>query len=321
MTSDNSDANKTAAMSDDRAVKVGRHVTWVGFWANILLSVFKILAGVIGRSSAMIADGIHSASDLVTDVVVLTVIGVSRRKENEQYTYGHGKYETFATFIIAVLLGFVGIGMFYDGLTGCIKSLQGEVLPRPGYIALIMAVISIAAKEWLFRYTRAAGRKIGSAALEANAWHHRSDALSSLATVVGIAGAMFLGEHWRVLDPLAAMVVSVLIVIMAVKLAVPSTHELLERSLPAETTADIEHIVAETPGVIAYHHFRSRRNGSRLIADLHIKVDPDITVDQGHEIASLVEKRLRERYGNMLTNIHVEPYRGEVRCVDGRVAD
>lgn len=306
---------------DALAVSVGRRVTWVGFWSNIALSILKIAAGIIGRSSAMVADGIHSASDLVTDVVVLTVIGVSRRKENELYTYGHGKYETFATFIIAVLLGCVGIGMFYEGLTGCIKALQGAELPRPGYIALIMAIISIAAKEWLFRYTLAAGRRIGSAALEANAWHHRSDALSSLATVVGIAGAMFLGQHWRVLDPLAAMVVSALIIIMAVKLAVPSTRELLERSLPAELTTRMEHIVAETPGVIAYHHFRSRRNGSRLIADMHIKVDPDISVDRGHDIASLVERRLRDNFGNILTNVHVEPYRGEVRCVDGRVAD
>lgn len=307
--------------SDAVAVREARRVTWTGFWSNVALSALKIVAGILGRSSAMVADGIHSASDLVTDVVVLAVIGVSRRKENSRYTYGHGKYETFATLVIATLLGVVGIAMFYDGLCGCISALRGGLPARPGWIALVMAVVSIAVKEWLFRYTRSAGRRIASGALEANAWHHRSDALSSLATLAGIAGAMFLGSHWRVLDPLAAMVVSVFIVLMAVRLALPSARELLEVSLPAALTGEMERIVSGTPGVIAYHHFRSRRNGSRLIADMHIKVAPDITVDRGHEIATAVEQRLHARYGDILTNIHVEPYRGEIRCVDGRVAD
>lgn len=289
-------------------VRMGRHVTWVGFWTNVGLSAFKILAGIFGRSSAMIADGIHSASDLLTDVVVLVVIGVSRRKADSSHSYGHGKIETFATFIIALLLGAVGIGIFIDGLERVIRSLGGETLPRPGWIALGMAVVSIIAKEWLFRYTMAAARRIKSSALEANAWHHRSDALSSLATTVGIAGAMFLGVRWRILDPVAAMFVSVLIVVMAWRLASGAVKELVEASLPREVTDRMKHIIVNTPGVKSFHELRTRRNGNRMIVDVHIKVDPQLTIVEGHDIATEVEVRLRDAFSPISVNIHIEPY-------------
>lgn len=287
---------------------MGRHVTWVGFWTNVGLSAFKILAGIFGRSSAMIADGIHSASDLLTDVVVLVVIGISRRKADSSHSYGHGKIETFATFIIALLLGAVGIGIFIDGLERVILSLGGETLPRPGWIALGMAVVSIIAKEWLFRYTMAAARRIQSSALEANAWHHRSDALSSLATTVGIAGAMFLGVRWRILDPVAAMFVSVLIVVMAWRLASGAVKELVEASLPREVTDRMKHIIVNTPGVKSFHELRTRRNGNRMIVDVHIKVDPQLTIVEGHDIATEVEVRLRDAFSPVSVNIHIEPY-------------
>lgn len=291
-----------------RSVRIGRRVTWVGFWSNIFLAVAKILAGIYGRSSAMIADGVHSASDLATDVVVLIVIGASRRKEDKIYTYGHGKIETFASFVIALLLGIVGIGICADGVDGVMASLRGDMLPRPGWIALAMAVVSIAIKEWLFRYTRDAGRRINSSAMEANAWHHRSDSFSSMATLAGIAGAMFLGQKWRVLDPAAAILVSVLIVVMAWRLGVKSVKELLEVSLPKEITDGMLGIIAETPGVMAFHRFRSRRNGSRMIVDLHVKVDPGLSVVQGHDIATAIENSIKERYGDVLVNVHIEPF-------------
>lgn len=256
----------------------------------------------------MIADGIHSASDLLTDVVVLVVIGVSRRKADSFHSYGHGKIETFATFIIALLLGAVGIGIFIDGLERVIRSLGGETLPRPGWIALGMAVVSIIAKEWLFRYTMAAARRIKSSALEANAWHHRSDALSSLATTVGIAGAMFLGVRWRILDPVAAMFVSVLIVVMAWRLASGAVKELVEASLPREVTDRMKHIIVNTPGVKSFHELRTRRNGNRMIVDVHIKVDPQLTIVEGHDIATEVEVRLRDAFSPISVNIHIEPY-------------
>lgn len=295
-------------LSTQQEIKIGRKVTWVGFWSNIGLSILKVLAGIFGRSSAMIADGIHSASDLLTDVVVLVVIGMSRKKADISHAYGHGKIETFATFIIAVLLAAVGVGIFIDGFERVVRSLHGEALPQPGWIALAMAIISIAVKEWLFRYTRRAGRKIGSMAMEANAWHHRSDAFSSLATLVGIAGAMFLGVKWRILDPLAAMLVSVLIVIMSYKMAQQSIRELLEASLPEEETRKMTEIIANTPGVLAYHHFRSRQNGSKKIVDLHIKLDPGMSLVQAHDVATDVERRLRDAFGDVEVNVHMEPY-------------
>lgn len=298
----------SSQISEASEVKFGRHVTWVGFWANVALSVLKVLAGVFGRSSAMIADGVHSASDLLTDVAVLIVIGASRKKADKSHAYGHGKIETFVTFLIALLLGGVGAGIFIDGLKRAIDCLHGMVIPQPGWIALAMAVLSILAKEWLFRYTRRAARRIHSSAMEANAWHHRSDAFSSLATLVGIAGAMFFGERWRILDPLAAVFVSVLIFIMAYKMAKQSAAELLEATLPKEITTEMVKIIAATPGVRAFHHFRTRQNGNTKIIDLHIKLDPELSLVKAHDIATDVERRLKERYDPVVVNVHMEPY-------------
>ena len=209
-----------------------KHVTWVGF-------IVKIIAGIIGHSGAMVADGIHSISDFVTDVIVIVFIGVSSKGENHRYRYGHGKFETFATMLISFALAAVGIGMLISSVELIIKAIQGMVLPQPGMLAFIMAAVSIATKEWLFQYTRIVGSQINSMALVANAWHHRSDALSSIAVFVGIGCAMFLGEEWRVLDPIAAALVSIFILLVAYRLAMPSIHELLEVSLPEKVTAEI----------------------------------------------------------------------------------
>ena len=302
--------NTDAADAQQREVKIGRPVTWVCFWANVLLSILKILAGVFGRSSAMIADGVHSASDLLTDVAVLIVIGVSRKKADKSHAYGHGKIETFVTFLIALLLAGVGVGIFIDGFHRAIECFNGVVLPQPGWIALAMAIISILAKEWLFRYTRRAAREIHSSAMEANAWHHRSDAFSSLATLVGIAGAMFFGVKWRILDPLAAVFVSVLIVVMAYKMARQSAAELLEATLPREITTDMVQTIAATPGVKSFHHFRTRQNGNTKIVDLHIKLDPELSLVKAHDIATDVERRLKEKYAPIVVNVHMEPFIG-----------
>lgn len=289
-------------------IKTGRRVTLVGMWSNVGLSVLKILAGVFGRSSAMIADGIHSISDLLSDFVVLVVIGASRKGEDELHSYGHGKIETFASFIISVLLAAVSIGIFIDGLERVIASVRGEQLARPGMLALAMAIVSIGVKEWLFRYTRRVGEKIRSEAMVANAWHHRSDAFSSFATLIGIAGAMFLGEKWRILDPIAAMVVSVLIMLMSWRLASDAVRELLEASLPKDVVEGMEKIILDTPGVDALHRFRSRRNGNLMIVDVHVKADPDISLVKAHDIATEVEHRLNEAYGNVMATVHMEPY-------------
>ena len=306
--------------NDKYAIKVSRHVTWVGFWCNIALGVAKIFAGIIGRSGAVIADGVHSLSDFFTDVVILVMFGISRKGVNQRYQYGHGKYETFATMIISVSLLFVSVLLFWDALQKIIDTINGMTIEKPGYIALIMCALSILTKEWLYRYTRAAGIRINSAALIANAWHHRSDSFSSIATLAGVSGAMFLGDHWRILDPIAAMFVAILIAIVSIKLALPSIRELLEVSLPEEVVTAIKTEVRETPGVKTFHHLRSRRSGNTIIIDIDIKVAPDITVVAAHEIATQVEKRISTRMGGQYTPIvttHIEPYKGAPRLPDG----
>lgn len=294
-------------MTEQQQVRLGRRVTWIGFWANIGLAVLKVLAGIFGRSSAMIADGIHSASDLLTDVAVIVVIGVSRKKADSDHAYGHGKIETFVTFAIAVVLAGVGLGIGYDGVERALESLRDAAIPQPGWIALAMAVASILVKEWLFRYSRRVARRIGSTAMEANAWHHRSDAYSSIATLAGVAGAMFLGARWRILDPLAAVFVSVLILIMAWSMAKQAVLELLETSLPADETDRISAIIGQTPGVESFHRLRTRRNGNTRIVDCHIHLAPDITLRKAHDIATDVEKRIAAEFSPVTVNVHMEP--------------
>lgn len=298
--------------ADRQVVRTARHVTWVGFWVNAALGVLKVLAGIFGRSTAMVADGVHSFSDFFTDIIVIVFVGISRRKADATYQYGHGKYETLATLMVAVILAVVGVMFMVDGAEKIYDAASGRPLPSPTWLALTMAVASIAAKEWLYRYTRRAGERIHSAVVVANAWHHRSDALSSLATLAGIGGAMALGDRWHILDPIAAMVVSVFIVIVAVRIGRPAVLELLEVSLPRDTVEGMFHEIGNTPGVEAFHHFASRRNGNKMIVDFHIKVNPRISVSDAHAIATEVERRLRAAYGNgMRVNIHIEPYEGQ----------
>lgn len=314
--------DKTNITDCQEVVRVARHVTWVGFWVNAVLAALKILAGIIGRSSAMVADGIHSLSDFITDIIIIVMVGVSRKRANDVFQYGHGKFETFATMSVALVLLVVSILIFYDGAVGIIDSIHGKEPPRPEMIALIMAVISILAKEILFRYTIKWGKRINSSAVIANAWHHRSDAISSLTTLIGIAGAMFLGHQWRILDPIAAMIVSVFIGIVSVKIALPAIKELLEVSLDSQEVARIEDLIHNTDGVIAYHHLRTRQNGVNYIIDVHIKVRPDISVVEGHNISSRVEHKLSDAFGGkVISTVHVEPYRNEIVCPNGRVED
>lgn len=288
-----------------------KRCTWIGFGVNGLLSILKIIAGIFGRSSAMVADGIHSVSDFITDIIVIVFIGVSARGVNQFYRYGHGKFETFATMLISFALMIVAIGLFIEGSGAVLRSLNGEVLESPTYLALGMAIISIASKEWLFRYTKKVGSNIKSMALIANAWHHRSDAFSSIATLVGISGAMFLGAQWRILDPLAAMLVSVFIFLVGWRLGLPAIKELLEISLPHNINEEIGKEIFEVEGVKTYHNLRTRKNGNMYVMDFHIKVDPTITITEAHDVSTKVEQKLTSKYGDAIINIHIEPYLGE----------
>lgn len=301
--------NETEQISDiDREKKAAR-VTWVGFFTNLILSAAKIVAGVVGRSSAMVADGIHSLSDFVTDLIVIVFIKISSKNEDSGHPYGHGKFETFATMLISFALFIVAIGIFYSGSVKIYEVLNGRTIERPTYLALIMAAVSIVVKEGLYWYTIIIGRKIDSPAVIANGWHHRSDAFSSIGTLIGISGAMFLGERWRILDPITSVIVGIFIIGVAYKLARPSIQELLEMSLPQEIEQNIEQKIQATPGVITFHHLRTRKNGNAFIIDMHIKVDARSSIVEAHDIATHVENNLKAAFGkHTQVNVHIEPY-------------
>lgn len=296
-------------MKDERT-RIAQKVTWVGFFINLILTALKLLAGILGKSTAMIADGVHSLSDFVTDVIVILFIGVSGKERDEDHRYGHGKYETFATLLISLALIIVGIGIFWSGLSKVIVTLKGETIEQPSIIALIAALLSIIVKEGLFWYTKKEGVKINNQAVIANAWHHRSDAFSSIGTTLGISGAIFLGDKWRILDPIAGIVVSFFILKVAVDLGMPSVHELLEKSLPKHTEDEISDILKENPEILAFHNLKTRKIGNIYAIDVHIKLDPQTSFVRSHDIATEIEVKLRERFGaKTITSIHTEPFK------------
>ncbi len=303
----------TTVKQDEMACAAGRQhaiyrVTIVGAVLNLVLIIFKMLAGILGRSGAMVADAIHSLSDFVTDVIVLVFVRISNKPRDVDHDYGHGKYETLATALIGVLLFVVGVGVLAGGCSSILAYLRGETLGQPGMVALWAAVVSVVTKEWLYRYTRAVGRRANSKAVVANAWHHRSDALSSVGTMVGVGGAILLGEDWRVLDPLAAVVVSVFILKVSVDLVRPCVDELLEKSLPEDMERDITRLVLSAGGVAHLHNLCTRRIGNNVAIEFHICMDGNLSLTEAHRTASHIEELLREAYGERThIVIHVEP--------------
>ncbi|MDE7160682.1 MAG: cation diffusion facilitator family transporter [Muribaculaceae bacterium] len=283
-------------------------VTLTGSAVNALLILLKFVAGFVGKSSAMVADAAHSLSDFISDVVVLVFVKIAGKPKDKTHDYGHGKFETLATMIIGLLLFGVGIGLMINGIESVIASIRGEQLPRPTMLALIVAIVSILAKEWLYRYTIKAGKRLESLAVEANAWHHRSDAVSSLGTLVGIAGAMFLGDRWRILDPAAAIVVSIFIIKSGYDIVKPCISELLEASLPEDTEKEIIRLVKSVSGITDVHNLRTRRIGNGIAIDMHVKMDGRQTLSDAHEKATSVEKTLKKAFGaNTIINVHMEP--------------
>lgn len=286
-------------------------VTFVGLVVNLVLSLLKLAAGVVGRSGAMVADAVHSFSDLATDIVVIAFARISAKPRDTDHDYGHGKYETLATIIISIALGVVGAGILVNSVRGIRTVIDGGLLPRPGAVALVAAVVSILVKEILYRYTVRVGRRIDSPSVVANAWHHRSDALSSLGTLLGIGCAFFLGDKWRIADPIAALIVSVFIFKIAFDLIRTGLGELLEQSLPEEVEKEILGIVAANPRVREPHNLRTRRIGAAIAIEVHVRMDGKMTVEESHELTVDIEQRLRERFGEgTMIAIHVEP----VKC-------
>ena len=283
-------------------------VTFLGSFVNLLLVVFKFIAGIVGHSAAMIADAVHSLSDFITDIIVIIFVAISGKPEDSDHSYGHGKYETLATAVIGIILFFVGVGILISGIKAIVGALQGEPLQAPSLLALIAAVISIVVKEALYRYTVKRGKALDSSSVVANAWHHRSDALSSIGTAIGIGGAVFLGEQWRILDPIAAVVVSIFIVKVAVELIKPCIDELVERSLPEEVEQRIHTLILQSPQVSSPHHLRTRRIGGYIAIEVHIRMDGQISLSEAHQVASDIERRLKAEFGEKThIGIHMEP--------------
>lgn len=299
---------RVAGQAPDAREKGIYKVTVVGSMMNALLLVLKFVAGIIGNSAAMIADAVHSLSDFVTDIIVIVFVRISNKPEDKKHDYGHGKYETLATLMIGVILFFVGLGIFWNGASAIYGVFNGRQIESPGMIAFWAAVASIVLKEALCHYTILRGRKLGSQSVIANAWHHRSDAFSSIGTAVGIGGAILLGDKWVILDPIAAVVVSFFICKVAVQLAVPCFEELLEKSLPEETERDILNILQDFPEVSDPHHLRTRRIGNYCAVEVHIRMDGNTPLSEAHDTASAIEARIKNLLGpSTIVSIHLEP--------------
>ncbi len=285
-----------------------RKVIWLGFIANLLLTLLKLVAGVLAKSSAMVADGVHSISDFATDLIVLGGLSVASRPRDHNHKYGHGKVETLVTAFVGGVLLLVGIGLFYNGVMKIYSVYQGNVLQQPGMAALYAAIGSILVKEFLFRYTIKVGNQTNSQAVKANAWHHRSDVYSSFGTLLGISGAIFLGQKWVILDPLAAVIVSIFIFKIAIKITRNTLLELIETSLPKEHEDEIIQLASRVSGVHDPHELKTRKIGNHIAIDIHIKVKNHLNIEEAHKIATDLEKTLRNNYGKeTFISIHTEP--------------
>lgn len=291
----------------DRTAKV-TFVTLVGSVVNIILTVFKIFAGVLGRSTAMIADGIHSLSDLMSDIVVIVFVKISAKGRDKDHDYGHGKFETFATLIISLMLIVVAVNLMSGGINKIRQILDGGEVSSPGMIALWAAVASIVLKEILYRYTIIQGKALNSPMMIANAWHHRSDAFSSVGSLLGIAGAIFLGDKFVILDPITGCVISIFILVMAVKMSVPAIKELLDVSLPDDVEEKIEATAKSVKGVVDLHELKTRREGPGIIMEGHLVLDSEISLKEAHNISKKVEESLRKEFGpETQISLHLEP--------------
>jgi cation diffusion facilitator family transporter len=295
----------------NREKEIYKLTLW-GSFVNFLLLVFKFVAGFVGNSAAMIADAVHSLSDFITDIIVILFVRVSSMPKDENHHYGHGKYETLATAIIGVVLFAVGVGILVNAVEAIIDFFHGKELAAPNIWALGAAAVSIIFKEALYQYTVYKGKNLNSNAVMANAWHHRSDALSSIGTLLGISGAMFLGEKWRVLDPIAAFLVSIFILKVAIELTKASLEELLEKSLPKKTQEKILNIIHSFPEVKSPHNLRTRHIGSNIAIEFHIRMDGNLSLNEVHEITKRMENALKAEFGPLThIGIHMEPINHE----------
>lgn len=295
-------------MEREERLRSANKVTLVGSLVNFLLIILKLAAGILGRSQVMIADAVHSISDFATDIVVIVSMKAANKPSDRTHRYGHGKFETLASLLISISLLLVAGGLFYSGVKTIIAFFNGETLHKPGLIAIVMAIVSIICKEALYQYTVIVGKRINSRTVIANAWHHRSDALSSVGALLGLTGAYLLGENWAVLDPIAALFVSVIILKTAFDILFKSINEFLEGALSEKDEEEIMEIITSVPAVYKPHNLKTRNIGSYAVIDFHIEVEGKMSVKESHDITRVIERKLKERFGGeTIISIHVEP--------------
>ena len=288
-----------------------RRISFVTVWGaacNLVLTILKLCAGIFGHSAAMVADAVHSLSDLVSDAVVLVMVRISSKGTDKSHDYGHGKFETLATLTVSLFLMAVAIEMVVDNVSLISSVFNGKPLEKPSMVALWAALLSIVVKEILYRWTAAEGRRLESPAMIANAWHHRSDALSSIGSLVGIGGAILLGGVWTVLDPIVGCLIGVVIFAVSLKMAGPAIAELMEASLPDDVENEIMEIINSIDKIDSVHALKTRRSGRCIVIDADVVVDPEMTVALAHGLTVEAERALCRRFGpDTQISLHIEP--------------
>lgn len=299
---------ETPKETNDHRSQKALKVSWIGLFSNAGLTVLKFTGGILGNSAAVTADAVNSLSDFVTDIVAVAAFRITGKPVDATHDYGHGKFETLSSLVIGIFLVAAAAGIFWGGITRIMGICRGETVPEPGMIALAAAGITVLWKETLYRYTRKAAKGLESDALMAKAWDHRSDALASSGTFLAIAGAVFFGEKARILDPVAALAVGILILRIALPVIKGSLDELTEASLCRETESKLLSAIMDVPGVTNAHNLRTRRIGSSIAVDIHIIVSASLSVKEGHDIATEVERTVRKLHGDdAFVSVHVEP--------------
>jgi cation diffusion facilitator family transporter len=290
----------------DNDLTAGLRVTWVGLAVNVMLIGVKFWGGIVGRSQALIADAVHSISDLFGDVVVLLGLRWGRKEADEDHPYGHGRIETIAALVVGFILLLVGLGIAYES----VSSIYSHRVSRPTLLAIFVAAFSIVVKEGMYWYTVIVGRRIHSTAVIANAWHHRSDALSSVAVLLGVAAA-HINPNWHLADSFAALIVSFFILKVSASITWSAFKELADTVSSQEVTREIQRKAMSVAGVLDAHDIIARQSGPHLLVEMHIVVNRNMTVEQGHAIVEQVERLL---IGDMKSInkviIHVDPDTG-----------
>jgi cation diffusion facilitator family transporter len=298
----------TSKAAADHRSKKALKVSWVGLFSNAGLMILKFAGGILGNSAAVTADAVNSLSDFITDIVAIAAFRMTGKPVDATHDYGHGKFETLSSLTIGIFIILAAAGIFWGGISRIMVICRGGTIPEPGMIALAAAGITVSWKEVLYRYTRKAAKELKSDALLAKAWDHRSDALASSGTFLAITGAVIFGEKARILDPIAALAVGVWILRIAIPVVKRSVSELSEASLSGETEAKLLAAIRDVPGVISAHHLRTRRIGTSVAVDVHVIVKASLSIREGHEIATAVEKAVRNLHGeDAFVSVHTEP--------------